>query len=582
MPSSSLTTPSTGKAASLHAFSPAFQRLLKARGYTEDNFQKLFSWDLKETIKITEILDLEKAAFRLLRAIEQKEKIAVYGDYDVDGTTSCALLWHFFQLLNVTVDVIQPSRFIEGYGLHISSIEEAHRRGIKVLVTVDCGITSAPAALAAKEVGIELIITDHHRDALDEWPEAYAIVNPNRRDEPLDSPLRALAGVGVAFALAVKIKEKVQELQGQSLPSLYPLLSFVAVGTICDLAPMTTLNLILCRHGIKVISQSPSLGLKLFFTEEDFKYGISPDKLSFQVGPLINSKGRMDHPERAFLLLVTNSREEARTHMTHLEWANQERKATQNKVFEEAKQLVLEHQLHHHPALVLYRPDWHEGVIGIVASKMVETFQLPTVILTDTEDKHFIKGSARSVGELNIFDCLKSCESWLVKFGGHKAAAGMTLKKDELISFREQFNQTVAQVPLALRQKSQDWDIEIERADITPQFVKELQTLAPFGIQNPRPKFRMQNISLQSYKILKEAHVKWTFQEKTLSDKRLTQIRPPLSGISFFYFSKLDSPTPDMIFQNQDQPLEIEFSLEINRFNGNENIQLQVDKVRLQ
>src|SRR5690606_38654256 len=206
------------------------------------------------------MIDLKKASHRLITAMDKGEKIAVYGDYDVDGTTSCALLWHFFNMLGVSVGLYQPSRFIEGYGVHPSSIDEAVNDGVKVLITVDCGITNTQTADYAQGK-LDLIITDHHRDAAPELPKAYAVVNPGRRDEPQDSPLRSLAGVGVAFALGLHITTDLAR-SGREMPSIYPLLQFVAIGTISDLARMTPLDLRLTRHGLKRIPKTPCPGIK--------------------------------------------------------------------------------------------------------------------------------------------------------------------------------------------------------------------------------------------------------------------------------------------------------------------------------
>lgn len=235
---------------------PIALQLLQARGLVSDQVLHFLSDDLRQLPELTAMIDIQRAANRLCLAMEKNEKIGVFGDYDVDGTTSCALFHFFFRSLNYPVTLIQPSRFIEGYGIHPPSVEEAKERGIQVLMTVDCGITADKAAIKARELGIDLIITDHHQEALEQLPQAYAIVNPNRRDEPDDSPLRALAGVGVAFALCLAIKKQLEQ-SGQVVPSLYPLLSLVAIGTISDLAQLTPMNLKLCRHGLRQIKNSP-------------------------------------------------------------------------------------------------------------------------------------------------------------------------------------------------------------------------------------------------------------------------------------------------------------------------------------
>nr|MBP9675061.1 DHH family phosphoesterase [Bacteriovoracaceae bacterium] len=270
-------------------------RLLGGRNLSPVDVTNLFSWNLQELPELCALKDLEKSSQRIIKALEQNEKIGIYGDYDVDGTTSCALFYHFFQMLNVTPYLFQPSRFVEGYGLHVSSIEHALEKEIKILITVDCGISSHEAAFFAKDKNIDLIITDHHTDGALEIPVAFAVVNPNRQDEDKNSPLKALAGVGVAFALCVQIKKDLEK-KGKTIPSLYPLLQFVAIGTICDMAPLTPLNLKLVRHGLKQIPKSSYQGILSFFPPEEREVDVmSSEKISFNVGPLINSKGRIDH-----------------------------------------------------------------------------------------------------------------------------------------------------------------------------------------------------------------------------------------------------------------------------------------------
>ena len=240
---------------------PVIKSLFLKRGLNQNQQEEFLSWDLKSLPELTDLQDITKAAQRIKKSMSYGKKIGVYGDYDVDGTTSCALFWQFFKSLNYeNVVLIQPSRFVEGYGLHKSSIDDALSQDIDLLITVDCGITNTEAALYSKEKGLDLIITDHHTDACEAMPEAYAIVNPNRRDEPENSPLKTLAGVGVAFCVCLEVKNLL-ESEGKVCPSLYPLLEYVAIGTICDLAKLTPVNLKLVRHGLKKVKESSFLGV---------------------------------------------------------------------------------------------------------------------------------------------------------------------------------------------------------------------------------------------------------------------------------------------------------------------------------
>lgn len=551
---------------------PVLARLFKKRGFSPLEVQDMLSWNLKDLPELTQMIDLARASERILRAINDNETIGVYGDYDVDGTTSCALLWHFFKMIGVTVEVFQPSRFVEGYGIHNSSIDAALEKNVKVLITVDCGITNVATAEYAKNK-LDLIITDHHRDAAPTIPEAYAVVNPSRRDEPESSELKPLAGVGVAFALALQIKNDLAK-KGVETPSIYPLLQFVAIGTISDLARMVPLNLRLTRHGLKQIPTSSYPGVKAFFNPEELKVQmVSSEKISFHVGPHINSKGRLDHPDRALRLLIADTYAECREHYTHLEVANRDRRVIQAEVFEEAKQDVIRSMNGEEQFInIMYRPHWHEGVIGIVASKLVETFEVPAIVFTNAEEDGVIKASCRSAGELNIFELLEKCQDLFIKFGGHKAAAGLSMKIENFPIFKERMNELLKPIPFGLRTKTRSFDVEVGIEEIDSRLLKDLEKLEPFGPGHEKPVFRMKNAIIQSYRIMKDAHVRWTFSSPSA--------KYSLQGISFNYLGKWNEMSPEELFELQGKGgLTVQFTLGVNRFNGNETIQLMVEKI---
>jgi single-stranded-DNA-specific exonuclease len=555
------------------ALNPVIIRLLKKRGISPDMIQDMLSWNLKDLPDLTHMIDLAKASERIIRAMSEQEKIGIYGDYDVDGTTSCALLWHFFQMIGVEVEVFQPSRFVEGYGVHVSSIDNAIEKNVKVLITVDCGITATATAEYAKGK-LDLIITDHHTDGAPHIPEAFAVINPCRRDEPKDSPLKALAGVGVAFSLALQIKNDLAKM-GRETPTLYPLLQFVAIGTISDLARMTPLNLRLTRHGLKQIPTTQYPGIRAFFSPEEMKAtSIPSERISFHVGPHINSKGRLDHPERALKQLIAKDFNEAREHYAHLELANRDRRSIQAEVFQEAKQDVIDTIQGDELLMnIMYRPHWHEGVIGIVASKLVETFEVPAIVFTNAEEEGVIKASARSAGELNMFEMLDQCKEFFIKFGGHKAAAGLSMKKENFQAFKEKMYSLLKNIPFNLRTKTSAFDVEIGIEEINAGLVKDLEKLEPFGPGNEKPVLRMKNAHISSYRIMKDAHVRWSFGTPG-------NLKNTLQGVSFNYIGKWNEPTPEELFNLQAKSgLTVQFTLGINRFNGNESIQLMVDKM---
>lgn len=553
--------------------SPAILRLFEKRNLVGDRVNEFFSWDLNSLPDLTHLIDMDKCVERIATAMEKNEKIGIYGDYDVDGTTSCALFYHLFKMLNVEVELFQPSRFVEGYGVHPSSIEAAIEKGVKLLITVDCGITNLETAEYALERDIDLIITDHHKDAREHLPKAYAVINPNRRDEP-DSELKYLAGVGVAFAVCWSLRNHLIK-NGREVQSIYPLLQFVAIGTICDLANLSPMNLKLTRHGLKQIPKTYYSGVASFFTQEDKNFEVIPsEKISFYVGPLINSKGRLDHPEKALNLLISSDYKEAFANYSHLEISNRERKLIQKEVFDEARQKVIkEIKTEDIKSCIVYEPHWHEGVIGIVASKLVETFEVPAIVFTDAEQEGVIKASARSAGELNLYNLLKECDDLFIKFGGHKAAAGLSMPKENLPAFKERMNNLLNNIPEIERTKQDHYDIYLKFDEINRKLVKELELMEPFGMGNERPVFRMTDARLESFTLLKDIHVKWTFISESNPKQKI-------SGISFNFIGKWNTLLPEEIYQRQESDgLTVQFQIGINRFRGNEIIQLMVDKI---
>lgn len=556
-------------------FHPILIKLFEKRGFTPEDVKDFMSWNLRDLPNLTDLQDIEKVSGRLIQAMKNGEKIGIYGDYDVDGTTSCALFYHFFKMHGIEVDLVQPSRFIEGYGIHPPAIDQAISKDIKVLVTVDCGITNNEAADYAKERGLDLIITDHHKDARETMPDAYAVVNPNRRDEPQESVLRALAGVTVAFCVCLQIKKELEK-SGPETPSLYPLLQFVAVGTICDLASLNNANLKLVRHGLRQLPKSQYPGLRVFLSPEERERALVPsEKLSFGIGPMINSKGRLDHPELALKLLISDDSDEAYQLYSHLDICNKERRGIQAEVFREAKDQVIRSMKGDDPKVsIVYSESWHEGVIGIVASKLVETFKVPALVFTQSETPGLLKASARTAGALNLFDCLNECSDLFTKFGGHKAAAGLSMPEENLGTLKEKLNQLLSDIPAIQRTQQESYDLEIRPEEIDAKLVRELEKLEPFGMGNPKPTFKMTGFRLESYDILKELHVRWNFTDRENKTK--------LKGISFNYIDKWGTPSPDELFRQQNEKgeeLSAYFTLGINRFRGNETIQLMVEKV---
>lgn len=328
------------------------------------------------------------------------------------------------------------------------------------------------------------------------------------------------------------------------------------------------------RHGLKQIPSTTYSGVACFFSDEDRQFPVIPsEKISFYVGPLINSKGRLDHPEKALKLLIATNHKDAFHNYSHLEISNRERKLIQNEVFLEArKQVIKEMRGAEHLISIVYSPTWHEGVIGIVASKLVETFGVPAIVFTDSEQKGLIKASARSAGELDLFSCLKQCESFFTKFGGHKAAAGLSMPKENFDGFKAAMSDLLKEIPPITRVNQDYFDAQISFNDIDRSLLRELDKLEPFGMGNAKPVFRMEDAVLESYKVLKDVHVKWTFTSRSNPKNKL-------SGISFNFIGKWGAQSPEELFHSQSEGLTVYFGLGINRFRGNEIIQLMVEKI---
>ncbi len=551
---------------------PVIAKILQNRNI--EDLKDFFSWDLKTLPDLGNLIDLEKAGNRIVQAIENNEKIGVYGDYDVDGATSCALLAHFFKMLEIKIELFQPSRFVEGYGIHPSSIDHALEKNVNLLISVDCGISNLETAEYTHDKDIDLIITDHHKDGKEYIPKAFAVVNPNRRDED-QTDLKSLAGVGVAFCLALKVK-LLLEKKNRTIPSLYPLLQFVAIGTICDLAFLNPANMKLVRHGLKQLPKTQYPGLRLFLNNDDIKKDfIESEKCSFHIGPHLNSRGRLEHPEFAVNLLIEDNPYQCHTYFNEIVYSNTQRKQIQKTVYSQAFEQAKKNWTEPTPKInIVYAPDWHEGVIGIVASKLVETFKIPAIVFTDASDEGIIKASARTAGELDLYKMLDQCKDLFLKFGGHKAAAGLSMKKENLNALKEKANTLLASIPEILRTKQNHFDLELSIEDLDLNLAQALKTMEPFGQGNSYPIFRIKDSFISEYKILKNEHVKWTFQARSKTGRYTKSI----NGISFFYLNKWNALSPEELIKKQkEQQLIIDAKLNINHFNGKRYLQLMVE-----
>ncbi len=434
--------------------------------------------------------DVRKAAERIVSAIQNSEKITIFGDYDVDGTTSCAMLSHFFRDIGYPVDIYIPDRILEGYGLNVTGIKKISQNGTKVVVTVDNGISAVPACEEAILLGLDVIITDHH-DIPPILPNAFAILNPKQNDCLF--PYRMLAGVGVAFYLMVAIRTIMREQGNKCDVNLKNFLDFVAIGTIADMAPLTGVNHILCKIGLEVLTQNVQekkrIGIFELLKHAGWKDGSKIDSIDigFKIGPRLNAAGRLGNALRSVEILCTKEDETAIEMAGLLHQENAERQALEKAFTQEAIEQVL--NLNDLPdALVLHKDDWHPGVVGLVATRVLDKFYRPVLVFGTIDGK--LKGSGRSTHSFNLFAVLNEVRDEFVSFGGHYHAVGLTilpeklswlanylaLKANELISSHDKIPPLLIDGVLSL-----DY--------LNPHFLKKLEELEPFGIENPRARW---------------------------------------------------------------------------------------------
>ncbi len=469
--------------------SPVLAGLLIQRGIkTESAAKRFFRPMLNELIDPFLMNDMDVAVDRLNDAMGRKERIMVYGDYDVDGCTAVALVYKFLQQFYSNIDYYIPNREGEGYGVSRQGIDFAAETGVKLIIVLDCGIKAIDEIAYAKERGIDFIICDHHEPD-DELPPAVAILNPKRRDSTY--PFKQLCGCGVGF----KLMQAFTKNNGIPFSRLIPLLDFCAVSIAADLVPVEGENRILAFHGLKQLNQSPSIGLKAIIeicglTNRE----LTMSDIVFKIGPRINASGRMQNGKEAVELLVERDLQKALTEATRINEYNEQRKDVDKQMTEEANEIVarLESQRHMR-SIVLYDEGWKKGVVGIVASRLTELYFRPTVVLTIIDG--MASGSARSVAGFDIYDAVKSCRDLLENFGGHTYAVGLTLRKENIPEFRRRFQDYVSHHILPEQtQQTLDIDLELDFHDINKRLLNELKRLAPHGPGNDKPLFITRNV----------------------------------------------------------------------------------------
>lgn len=504
-----------------------------------------------------ELPNIQKAVERINKAVENSEKIAIYGDYDVDGITSTALLYRFFKnTYNLEVDYFIPDRIEDGYGLSKSSLEKLLQNEVDLIITVDCGITAFKEAEYLNKKNVDLIITDHHTPS-EKLPTAEAVINHHLVEDE-DYFASEIAGVGTAYKLIEALNYK------QSREQKEELLPIVALGTVADIAPLKGENRVLVKNGLNLIKSSSVLGLKLLINKLDLNEdNISAGQIGFIIAPPLNAAGRIDNAEKALDLLITEDRAQAEKIAEDLIKINKKRQNEEEKIYKKAEEKVKKLDLKREKALILADSDWHSGIIGIVASRLLEKYHLPVILFAVDDDKKTAKGSARSISSLNIYQALNYCSSELINFGGHRAAAGLTVNLDQLENFRNKFNEY-----LNSNLKAEDYlrkrkiDLNLKLSQLNKDLINKINDFRPFGVANPAPKFIFRNLkSKNCYQIGKDKkHLKMHFNND-------------LEAVAFNFgedLKKIKNSQIDLIAQP-----------EINKWKGKENLQLKVNDYRL-
>jgi single-stranded-DNA-specific exonuclease len=501
--------------------------------------------------------DMETAVSRLQQAIDQKETVMVYGDYDVDGTTSVSLLTHFLRSQGLNVTPYIPDRYAEGYGLSKKGIDTAKAANISFMIALDCGVKAIEQVAYANSLGIDLIICDHHTPG-DVLPNALAILDPKRSD--CAYPFKELCGCGVGF----KLMQALLQQQGKDVSDIIAYLDFVAVAIAADIVPMVGENRTLAFLGLQQLNAHPRPGLKALTRDKPTAQIISD--VVFGMAPRINAAGRMKHGLHAVELLLSATDEEAQTRAQEVEMYNTSRREVEQEITKEALAQITENQEENNAANVVYAPHWHKGVIGIVASRLIESYYRPTLVFTKSKEG-ILAASARSVRGFDVYKAINACSRHIIQFGGHKYAAGVTLKEENYQAFKAAFEAQVAQT-LTATQKAQtlDVDVALPFTAITPKLLRILKQMEPFGPENSSPVFYTDGVVDSGY-------AKLVGQDKNHIKARFVQgASSPIDAIGFGLGKKMN-------LLKKGTPLRIAYALEENVWQGNVSVQLRLKDI---
>lgn len=502
--------------------------------------------------------DMDKAVERLQRAVQSGEKILVYGDYDVDGTTSVALFYGFLREIYPNLEYYIPDRYKEGYGISFAGIEWAIENGVSLIVSLDCGIKANEKVSLALEAGIDFIICDHHRPGK-ELPEAYAVLDPKREDCPYPYKELSGCGIGYKFLRAFCLKEGLDQKQ------LDTFLDLVVVSIASDIVPITGENRTLAYLGLKQINKEPRPGLKALIKIAGIKEALTITRIVFGLGPRINAAGRIDHAHSALELLLSEYETEADLQAQKINVNNSLRKDFDSNITQEALEMIQNDLvLQQSKSTVLFKNDWHKGVIGIVASRCIEKFYRPTIILT--ESNNMASGSARSVVGFDVYDAISECSDLLSQFGGHKYAAGLTMELNNVEAFRKRFEEVVStRITPDQLEPQVIIDHKVNFDQITFKFFNIINQMEPFGPGNMQPVFVSENLKVKGVaKLIKGEHVKCTVQQEGNKN----------------YFSVIGFGCSSFFEElNSGKMFKMAYTIEVNEYRDQKSLQLCIKDI---
>lgn len=539
--------------------SPEISQILNNRGINDEKNAEIFMNPSLEYLRDPFLMkDMKKATDRIKKAVENKERIYIYGDYDVDGVSSTSILYIYFKSIDFPVKYYIPNRLEEGYGINEEAINKINNDGCDLIITVDCGITSVKEVELANKLGIDVIITDHH-ECQSDIPDAYAIVNP-KQDE-CNYPFDMLCGCGVAFKMIQALTDE-EEFK----TSMFDYLEIVTLATICDIVPLIDENRIIVKNGLKLMKKGKNLGLRELIKVcgiETSKIGSS--HIGYSVGPRINASGRLGYSYLGVQLFTTDFEDEAKDIANILEAKNIERQMIESKMYKEAEDIIASNENYKDDkVLVVAKEGWQHGIIGIVASKLTEKYYKPTILLTIEDGE--ATGSARSIKGFSIFDALVSCKDLMNKFGGHEQAAGLALNAENIEDLRERVNE-IADYNLSKEDLIENIKVEyeLEEESATLDLVDNLHKLEPFGLSNPSPRFIMRDLLLTNiYKMGKnKQHLKLICENKKSYE---------CVGFNMAYLADY--------FQEGDK-IDVLFQVDENNFNNERKMQFLLKDIRL-